>query len=226
MEKLKNLLTLIKNLLKPISSKLAAIQQIESEKSEISSEPAGVFKENKKWEYIIIHHSATSDSRAKDWESIRRYHMSYRFNDKIITKEQYDYYIAIGKSGDLQKPWKDIGYHFGVEYIDGQLKVLEGRSLNESGAHSGIPGDTRFNDHGIGICLVGSYDNKEPNEEQINVLIDLVISLIKKFDISIDKVIGHREVYDLLRKPRMKSCPGSKFNMIDFRRRLHDRIIH
>jgi hypothetical protein len=224
MEKLKNLLKLISNTFQS-DQKPEIIQPIKPV-VETGSNTSIALTPNKKWEYIVIHHSATPDSKAKDWDAIKHYHTSYRFNGAIITKEQYDYYVSIGKAGDLQKPWKDIGYHFGLGYVDGKLKVLEGRPLSESGEHTSMPGCTTFNDHGIGICLIGSYDYKEPNEEQINALLDLVVSLIKRFNISIDKVIGHREVYDLLKKPRMKSCPGSKLNMIDFRRRLHDRGIH
>jgi len=62
------------------------------------------------WKNIILHHSATVDSRTFSWDAIRRYH--------------------------LMKNWIDIGYHFGVELVDDEIECIVGRPLTIQGAHT------------------------------------------------------------------------------------------
>ena len=38
--------------------------------------------------WIVIHHSAGKDGSTYDWPGIKKYHMSYRHDGQIITKEQ------------------------------------------------------------------------------------------------------------------------------------------
>lgn len=60
---------------------------------------------------IVIHHSATPDSPAKNWDAIRRYHIEVN-------------------------GWRDVGYHFGVELVGGEYQILGGRPVHEMGAHT------------------------------------------------------------------------------------------
>ncbi len=59
---------------------------------------------------IIIHHSATKDGEAKDFNAFRRYHIS--------------------------KGWGDIGYQYVIENHNGEMVTFKGRGENKNGAHT------------------------------------------------------------------------------------------
>lgn len=129
------------------------------------------------WTHILIHHSATDDSGSVSWGAIEDYH----------TKTN---------------GWRDIGYHFGVERINGRLYALVGRGLNEAGAHCYQQG---MNDKAIGICVVGEFDKVAPDAETVDFLMRrLVIPLQKQFNIPAKNVMFHRDFAP-------KTCPGTMF---------------
>lgn len=123
---------------------------------------------------IVIHHSLTKDSETASWPVIRENHK----------KENYS----------------DIGYHFGIENIRGQIELIVGRLPNEKGAH--VKG---FNDNSIGICVIGNFDNEPPPEEYLSVLRKLIKYLMGIYHI--ETICGHREL-----DPK-KSCPGKMFDI-------------
>ena len=125
-------------------------------------------------EVIIIHHSLTKDSLTASWPAIRKYHKN------------------LG--------WADIGYHFGIEDINGGYEILTGRFPNVTGAHC-----RGFNKKSIGICMVGNFDIDPPPAKQVKVLIKLIAYLMKTYSITV--LLGHCEL-NLL-----KSCPGKMFDM-------------
>lgn len=143
----------------------------------------------KKWEYIIVHHSLTKDGNTVSWQAIRKYH-------KDILK------------------WADIGYHFGIEIINGEIEILFGRSLLKDGAHTKELG---MNQKGIGVCIIGNFDLVAPDGAALLKLKELIKFLKDVYEIETDNILGHREVgiragYDWIRK-EYKSCPGEQFNM-------------
>lgn len=166
--------------------------------------------------WIIIHHSASIDGVTRDWDAIRKYHMSYRHQGNIISKERYEELRDAGKLG-LETPWSDVGYHFGIEEVDGKVVVHNGRPVGEIGAHC-----VGFNSKSIGICFVGNYDKEPPSSDKLFFGVSLCRQLMKQFRIPRDQVIGHRESYPLLKGPVVKTCPGSAFDMDAFRQRLPD----
>ena len=139
---------------------------------------------------IIIHHSLTEDNKTVSWGAIRDYHINV-------------------------KKWNDIGYNWGIELIGERYEILKGRMDNEEGAHC-----IGFNDHSIGICLVGNFDFIEPNSTQMSVLRKLVLSLMEIHNIPKMNVFGHWETYGLRNRPPEKSCPGNAFSMFSFRHTL------
>jgi N-acetylmuramoyl-L-alanine amidase len=115
-------------------------------------------------EYIIIHHSATTQG---DAETFRRAHMA--------------------------KGWRDIGYHYviGNGTYSGDGEVETGRPENESGAHCSADG---MNFKSIGICLVGNFDIDKPTPAQKESLEKLCRDIMERHKIPVLKVLGHGEV--------------------------------
>ena len=104
--------------------------------------------------------------------------------------------------------WNDIGYHFGIEAVNLQYEIMVGRMQNARGAH------TKGHNDSIGICFVGNFDNHPPDENQYELGVRLVKSLMIVHGISKDNVFGHREFASY------KSCPGKLFDMEYFKSML------
>ncbi len=166
-----------------------------------------------RWSHVVVHHSWTGDTTLPDAVAIRKFHTSYRQGGNIITETQYNALKAEGASG-LVTPWADIGYHKIVEYLsDGRPWVLDGRSLMQPGAHCPQQG---MNRKGIGVCLVGNFDDAPPPEDLFEKAADHVAWLCRMYRIPVENVHGHREFASF------KSCPGTKFNLVFFRERVAD----
>lgn len=173
------------------------------------------------WKGIVWHHSATPDGATKDWDAIRRYHTSYRVDGRIVAEAEYRHRLAAGEGQSFQTPWKDIGYHGGTEWVDGQPRFYWGRALNEVGAHAGVKGASNlYNTEYVGLCAVGDFDKAPPKPEHWDFNLRLTRAFMEVFRIPVAHVIGHREVFDRLGVPRQKSCPGRLWDMDRFRAEL------
>lgn len=124
--------------------------------------------------YIVIHHSATPDG------------VIYRDFDAI-------------KRGHLARGYRDIGYQYVVEYINGKLAVTKGRAEWDTGAHC-IP----RNKDSIGICIVGNFQGTVPTEELYQFVATLCKDIMTRHPI---KEIGGHNQYDAT------ACPGQYFNV-------------
>src|SRR5688500_4663582 len=91
-----------------------------------------------RWTCIVIHHSASEAGGAD------------RFDDWHRTKG-----------------WDELGYHFvignGSDTADGQVEVGPRWLAQKHGAHCKTK-DEYYNNHGIGVCLVGNFDLRPPAE--------------------------------------------------------------
>jgi len=147
----------------------------------------------------MIHHSATPDGSTFSWKAIEKYHTSWRYDGNIITPLQVQQYKKEGKT--VEPPWVDIGYHLGVEVIEGRVTGLIGRPLDMDGAHC-----VGMNSKSIGICVVGNYDLTSPPDEMINYLIKYLLRpLIRLLNIPKTSIKFHNEYAP-------KTCPGTKFD--------------
>jgi hypothetical protein len=137
------------------------------------------------WQWIIIHHSATTFGNA-----------------------------AIIDAWHRQKGWDELGYHFvvgnGSNSGNGQVEVGPRWIKQKWGAHTRTP-DNRFNETGIGICVVGNFDFDHPTAAQMQSLARLVAYLMKTYKIPPERVIGHGQA-----KPT--DCPGRFMNVLEVRR--------
>lgn len=169
--------------------------------------------------YIVIHHSLTSDGATVRWNGIRAFHTSWRYGGETITEQKAHELQAVGQK--VEAPWRDIGYHFGVEQVKDDYQIMLGRELNVRGAHVG---DGNFNIKSIGICLIGNFDKAAPAEKQFKLGQLLVKRLrahlaLKGMKIPVASVVGHWEAQQLAGVPEVgrKSCPGRLFDMDLFR---------
>jgi N-acetyl-anhydromuramyl-L-alanine amidase AmpD len=111
------------------------------------------------------------------------------------------------------KGWDGVGYHFvignGTATADGQIEVTPRWPIQKWGAHAKTL-DNRYNEYGIGICLVGNFDNERPSEKQLKSLSTLVAYLMQTYHISPGNVIGHRDT-------KATDCPGRWMNVATVR---------
>lgn len=156
--------------------------------------------------HIILHHSATEDGRTFSWPAMRTYHMSWRHDGRIVSPAELPILQAAGVR--VEAPWRDIGYHYGIELVDKAVEIVVGRMQDESGAHC-----IGMNDKSLGVCFVGNFDQAEPPREAWNAGLRLVRSLCKVFGIPRENVMGHRDFAE-------KTCPGRKFDLALFRSQL------
>lgn len=68
------------------------------------------------------------------------------------------------------------------------------------GAHAG---NRLYNDEGIGICLIGDFEQSEPTPRQTSAARELIACLKRQFTIPANHVLRHSEV-------NASDCPGAK----------------
>ena len=157
--------------------------------------PHGV--ERGRWTTIVVHHSDSAKSTPQGMDSWHR-----------------------------QRGWEHgLGYHFvignGVNYPDGQVFVGPRWSGQQTGAHCKSKAgryfgqyctSNYFNEHGIGICLIGDFESGRPTARQLESLSRLIAFLSQECRISTDRIYGHGEV------THKTLCPGRFCNMDSIRR--------
>lgn len=134
-----------------------------------------------RWTYIVIHHSASKAGGADRFDDWHR-----------------------------QKGWDELGYHFvvgnGSDTADGQVEVGPRWVAQKHGAHCKTKNEY-YNQHGIGVCLVGNFDLHPPAEGQLQSLRRLVGFLSREFDIPPDRILTHGGVTG------QTHCPGKHFDV-------------
>ncbi|MHC1726133.1 MAG: N-acetylmuramoyl-L-alanine amidase [Syntrophobacteraceae bacterium] len=123
---------------------------------------------NTKWQYIVVHHTATGKGNAK---TINRSHGDRGF-------------------------WNGLGYHFLIDNGtlgkgDGQIEMSPRWIRQQVGAHCKASG---MNDMAIGISLVGNFNVETPTPNQLQSLSLLLTTLRNYYRIPSTKTFGHREV--------------------------------
>lgn len=129
------------------------------------------------WKYVVIHHSASLTGNAAEFDKTHR-----------------------------KRGWnRGLGYHFvignGKGSGDGNVEIGPRWKKQIDGAHAGV---SEYNRYGIGICLVGNFENDIPTKKQMGSLISLINYFQSRYNIPFEKVILHRHV-------KKTACPGVKF---------------
>ena len=142
----------------------------------------------RRWRFIVLHHSATTWGSAEEFDRIHR-----------------------------ARGWDELGYHFvignGSGAGDGEVQIGSRWFKQKHGAHCKVAGHPEYNDVGIGICLVGNFNDSYPTEAQMRALASLVRFLMERYHIPQSHIYGHGQL-----KPT--DCPGRHFDYTDLWRRL------
>jgi hypothetical protein len=139
----------------------------------------------KKWTAVVIHHSATKNGSAAIFD---RWHKENKF-------------------------WEGIGYDFvignGTNSSDGQVEVTFRWRNQIAGAHCGGTPGNWANKDGVGICLVGNFNQTTPTRRQMQSLVKLVRFLQNRYNIPKTRIYGHKTTPGA----RVTDCPGKRFSM-------------
>lgn len=100
----------------------------------------------------------------------------------------------------LANGWSGFGYHY---FINKNGMIFKGRPDDTIGSHA-----KGFNSTSIGVCFEGNFEKEIPTQVQIEVGLELVDYLRRKYNIN--KVKGHGELM-------ATSCPGKLFDIEKFR---------
>jgi len=143
---------------------------------------------SREWRHIVVHHSATPTGS-----------------------------MASFNEAHIKRGWDGVGYHFvignGSGTGDGEVEPTYRWRQQLQGAHAG---NAEYNQHGIGICLVGDFEHGgRPTPRQMSSLRALVRFLQVKIGIPTYEVIGHCDV-----PPRHTECPGRWLDIAAFRASL------
>ncbi len=135
-----------------------------------------------RWRYIVIHHTAADIG---DLDFYRRVH---------------------------QQKYGDIAYHIVINNGSnntamGQIEFSDRWRNRNSGASTQ---NMLVNLLGIAVVLVGDFERHPIHQIQEEALIRLLTDLVRKYDIPIDKIIGHREIQNT-------KCPGKYIQMEELR---------
>ncbi len=136
------------------------------------------------WKAIVIHHSADEYGGAKKYDRAHR-----------------------------DRGWDELGYNFvignGSATPDGCVEVGPRWRKQKQGAHCKTPNNF-YNEYGIGICLVGNFENHRPTTRQMAALKKLVVFLMNRYDIPSNRVYGHGDIGHT-------KCPGRRMSIAGLR---------
>lgn len=94
------------------------------------------------------------------------------------------------------KGWLDIPYHYIID-LDG--KVYEGRKLDYAGDTN-----TEYDPKGHALIeVVGNFEEVEPNQGQLDAVVDLMAMLALKYQVPVDRIAGHKD------HSEKTVCPGT-----------------
>lgn len=94
------------------------------------------------------------------------------------------------------KAWLDIPYHYVID-LDG--RIYEARNIDFAGDTN-----TEYDPAGHALIeVVGNFEEVEPNQQQLEAVVDLMALLARKYKVSLDDIKSHRDHSD------KTVCPGA-----------------
>ncbi len=139
-------------------------------------------KADRPWKFIVVHHSAQATG---SYDQIDREHRKIQ-------------------------GWDGCGYHFvignGTGSPDGQVEVARRWSNQKHGLHCKNAANPDVNEYGIGICLIGNFDDAPPTPKQIAAARALVAYLEERYKVPTEAIGTHAELAGTA-----SACPGKNF---------------
>ena len=144
-----------------------------------------------RWNYIIIHHSAGEYGNIEFLQKVHRERQSKDPLDAI----PYHYIVGNGKGlgigvvkSDWRRDWNIWGMHVSRHNVDRNFR-------------------------GLGICLIGNFENHGISDKQYRAVVKLTKELMQKYNISVENISGHGYT-----RGEQTKCPGKHFPMERFLR--------
>jgi N-acetyl-anhydromuramyl-L-alanine amidase AmpD len=147
-----------------------------------ASELAYPARADRPWKYIVLHHSA---HEAGSYDEIDREHR------KVLGYDGCGYHFVIGN---------------GTGSDDGQIEIAQRWVNQKHGVHCRNARSSEIDEYGIGICLVGDFEQQDPTPKQLAAARALISYLSQRYNIADDHVETHAH---LASTPTV--CPGSHF---------------
>ena len=151
----------------------------------------GYFYWPHRWQYIVVHHSAGNYGNI---EFLQKVHRQRQAGDPIDAIP-YHYVIGNGngmKLGEVASDWR--------------------KENNLWGAHVSGNNSAR-NFFGLGICMIGNYDQRPVPAEQFQSLVNLCKQLCNEFSIPAKNINGHGLI-----DGERTLCPGKNLSIEKLRR--------
>lgn len=151
----------------------------------------GIEDKRTRTDNVVVHHDANDFTKA-DSVSILSIHEFHRFGD--------------GVEGGFAKT---SGFAYTFYYEKGRWYKIH--RIDDATAHA-----FDVNHSMIGICLHGNFNINVPTEQMYDDCAIMVLYLQRKFNLSVDKVLGHRD----LGGKNKTDCPGMNFSIEELKKRV------
>lgn len=176
------------------------------------------------WDGVLWHHSTAKSGLTYDWDAIKAFHTSHRVDGKMMTEAEYRRCFVYHKGKEFAEPMRSVGFHFGVEYTEGEGGVFAptihaGRSLDQNGEHASYRLNPTFDNRYIALVAIGNFGAKALRPEMWDSCLRLTRVLMDCCGFGADKVIGHHEA-DKIAGAEPRGCPGALWDMGKFRKDL------
>jgi hypothetical protein len=94
------------------------------------------------------------------------------------------------------KHWADIPYHYIID-LDG--RIYAGRDIDYAGDTN-----TEYDPMGHALIeVVGNFEEVEPNQQQLDAVVDLMAMLAAKYHVPVERIASHRDF------SAQTVCPGA-----------------
>ncbi len=170
---------------RPASMNRSRVASLQKKVQPFVNDPDDLFqppKADRPWKFIVVHHSAQATG---SYDQIDREHRTIQ-------------------------GWDGCGYHFvignGTGSPDGQIEVARRWSNQKHGLHCKSATNPDVNEYGIGICLIGNFDDAPPTPKQIAATKALVAYLQERYRVPAQSVGTHGEMAGVA-----SACPGKNF---------------